>query len=114
MPSTAEHASWFAAMLDDLDRVLLIVETLEGEPAGFVRLDRLAGVGVPSFEVSIAVDEAFHRRGVGSAALTLARRFSPCSELIATVLRGNVASERLFVAMGYRRESEERFRALPS
>jgi UDP-2,4-diacetamido-2,4,6-trideoxy-beta-L-altropyranose hydrolase len=114
IPRADQHANWFAAVLDDLDRVLLIVETLEDEPAGFVRLDRLEADDTASFEVSIAIDEAFHRRGVGSAALALARRFSPCSELIATVLQGNVASEKLFAAMGYRREGEQRFRLVPS
>jgi UDP-2,4-diacetamido-2,4,6-trideoxy-beta-L-altropyranose hydrolase len=114
IPSADQHASWFTTILDDLDRVLLIVEALEGEPAGFVRLDRLDSGDAPSFEVSIAIDEVFHRRGVGSAALALVRRFSPCGELIATVLQGNVASAKLFAAMGFRREGEQRFRSLPS
>jgi UDP-2,4-diacetamido-2,4,6-trideoxy-beta-L-altropyranose hydrolase len=113
-PAAEQHEAWFAAILEDLDRVLLIVETSEGLPAGFVRLDRLAEGVAPTFEVSIAVDQALHGRGVGAAALTLARRFSPGSELIATVLEGNVPSERLFASMGYRRESKQRFRSVPS
>lgn len=108
VPSAAEHAAWFASVLAGRDRMLLIVE-IDGKPCGMLRLDRQPGM-IAGFEISIAIDAAFHGEGIASAALALARRMAPGADLIATVLPGNRPSLSLFAAAGYRSEGGDRYR----
>lgn len=110
-PTASEHAAWFARALRDPARLLALV-ACGGVRSGFVRLDRLAGE-TPSFEISIAVAPEKHGRGIGRAALKLARRLAPFVPIDATVLAGNAASYAMFASAGYRRIGEDRFRSLP-
>jgi UDP-2,4-diacetamido-2,4,6-trideoxy-beta-L-altropyranose hydrolase len=112
VPSLSEHASWMKRMLASADSLLSLVEH-DGKRCGMVRLDRLAGQAT-AFQVSIAIDPALHGRGIATAALKLTRRAFPKAELVATVLRGNSASQSLFERAGYRKESEELFRSAVS
>jgi UDP-2,4-diacetamido-2,4,6-trideoxy-beta-L-altropyranose hydrolase len=97
VPTEAEHAAWMAGRLAAADRVTAIVE-LAGQPAGLLRLDP-HGQGL---EVSILIAVAAQGRGVGRAALALARRLAPGRDLWAEVLPGNDRSRALFRAAGYR------------
>lgn len=106
IPSAAEHAAWFSEVLDDIDRLLMIVE-FDNCPAGMVRLDRLPDL---SFEISIAVDSRRHGEGIAEAALVLVRRLAPGADLIATIKPENWPSLSLFAAAGYRADGVDRYR----
>jgi RimJ/RimL family protein N-acetyltransferase len=99
--------------MDDTARTLLILEGT-GTRLGFVRFDRRDAVGTANFEVSVAVDPAHHGRGLGAAALALARRFAPGAALDATVLPANLASQALFASAGYEQIGPYLFRSLPN
>ena len=109
VPSTAEHAAWFADVLEDRDRLLMIVESDRG-PSGMVRLDRLSGHHA-SFEISIAIDSRRHGEGLARAALHLVRNLAPGADLIATVNAENRASLALFAAAGFKPEGQDRYRS---
>jgi UDP-2,4-diacetamido-2,4,6-trideoxy-beta-L-altropyranose hydrolase len=97
VPTAEEHRRWFAQRLGDTDCLFNIV-TCDGKAAGSLRLDQ-AEAG--SFEISIVISSAFQGRGIGLAALALARRLVPEAELRAEVLGGNIRSEALFTAAGF-------------
>jgi UDP-2,4-diacetamido-2,4,6-trideoxy-beta-L-altropyranose hydrolase len=96
-PTPEEHRSWFAQRLRDPDCLFNVV-ICDGQSAGSLRLD-LTETG--SFEISIVISSAFQGRGIGLAALALARRLVPEAELSAEVITGNIRSERLFTAAGF-------------
>ncbi len=108
IPSAAEHARWFARVLDDSERLLMIVET-DDTPSGMVRLDRLSDQPT-AFEVSIAVDVVRQGEGIGAAALALLRRLAPGADFVATVKAENRPSLALFAAAGYRPDGDDRYR----
>ena len=101
-----EHARWFARVLADPDRLLLIGAI--GELAiGVVRFDRQ---GDDTCEVSIYLDPAVHGLRLGSALLRAGEAHAlahgeshgrPFEKLLATVLPGNTTSSRLFESAGY-------------
>jgi len=105
VPSAEEHHRWFAARLADPDCLPTVI-TLDGAPAGVLRLDPLEPLPrapqAPAFEVSILV--APQRRGLGIApeALGFLRRWQAAAVIVAEVLPGNEASAALFRAAGYR------------
>lgn len=99
-PTPEEHGEWFGRTRRDPSRLLMIVEAA-GKPAGMLRLDRRADDDL----VSIAIDPAFHRTGLGRAALRLATRIAPGRILSAQVHEANAASLALFSAEGYRHSS---------
>ena len=96
----ATHGAWLHARLSDPDtRISIVMET--NEPIGQVRLQR-GGCGC---EVDIYIVARARGRGVGRRALqahveaTAAWRSG--SPLIARVRSDNLASRRLFSAMGF-------------
>jgi len=104
IPTAGEHHHWFTARLADPDCLLTLI-TLDGAPAGMLRLDpvaKAASAAAPAYEISILV--APDERGNGAALETLhfLRRWQGKALLIATVLPGNDASAALFEAAGYR------------
>ena len=109
VPSAAEHAAWFVAVLDDCERLLMIVDTDRGS-CGMVRLDRLSGRHA-SFEISIAIDSRHHGEGLARAALHLVRTLAPGADLIATVNAENRASLALFAAAGFQPDGGDRSRS---
>lgn len=109
VPSAAEHGAWFAAILEDRERLLLIVDTDRG-PCGMVRLDSLAERHA-SFEISIAIDSRLHGVGLARAALHLVRNLAPGADLIATVKAENQASLALFTAAGFQPDGQDRYRS---
>lgn len=102
-PSRERHFSWLDAKLADPGCLLHIV-THGDEPAGILRLDRIEGSPAKNgaLEISILVATDRLRRGIGSAALALARRLVPSCEIRAYVLPENQASADLFAGAGYR------------
>lgn len=101
----AAHAEWFASVLADPDRHLLIGE-MAGEPVGVVRFDVSEGAA----DVSIYLAPGREGRGQGSDLLQAAEAWLAATRptvhaLNARVLRDNDRSHRLFAACGYRRIS---------
>lgn len=101
IPSPSEHSCWMRGKLDDPGCFMNLI--LHGEtPAGVARLDRLP----EGYEVSIAVDPARFRLGIGAIALTLLHQLVPEADLWAHVQSENIASRTLFQRAGYR-EAEQ-------
>jgi UDP-2,4-diacetamido-2,4,6-trideoxy-beta-L-altropyranose hydrolase len=112
IPVSEEHAAWLSRTLANPMQMLLVIE-VNSERAGYVRLDRAAnGAKTRQVEISIAIAPRFHRRGVGSAALSLTRRMEPNAVIDAKVLPGNLASKLLFERAGYREIAAGRYRSL--
>lgn len=102
VPNADEHHRWMARTLADPARLLMIVEAGYA-PVGMLRLDRLAERGgPPHYEVSLVVRAAFGNRGIGTAALALARRLLPGAVLKAGIALANVTSRRAFARAGFR------------
>ena len=97
-----DHRVWFAKVLDDPSRHLLIVEC-EGEPRAVVRFDGSEG---DNYEVSIYVDPSATGMGIGPRALLCAEDWlrdhldRSCS-ITATVREENQPSHKLFCKCGY-------------
>ena len=107
-PEPEEHHTWLSNRLADPGCILNII-LYGGRPAGVLRLDcEEVGSATPEvFQVSILVAPELYRRGVGKAALGLARRMLPRAELRGVVHPDNMASHALFRAAGYHRNGEE-------
>ncbi|MCW5729817.1 MAG: UDP-2,4-diacetamido-2,4,6-trideoxy-beta-L-altropyranose hydrolase [Alphaproteobacteria bacterium] len=113
IPTAGSHAAWFAARLNDPSCLLTIIEA-DGEPAGFLRLDRRGNAfGRPMHEISIAIAPDHYRRGIARAALALAARLMRGCELVAFVLEANDASHRLFREAGYSTEADGYYHLKP-
>jgi RimJ/RimL family protein N-acetyltransferase len=97
VPTLPEHEAWFAARLRNPESLLSVI-MCDGEPVGTLRLDLQ---GSSTYEISIVVSSARHGRGLGLAALELARRLVPEAQIRAEILPGNVRSEALFTKAGY-------------
>jgi UDP-2,4-diacetamido-2,4,6-trideoxy-beta-L-altropyranose hydrolase len=97
VPAPEEHRAWLAARLDDPDCLLNVIMR-DNTPAGSLRLDL---VEPRAFEISIVISAALQGRGLGRAALTLARRLVPEAELRAEIVAGNARSEALFTGAGF-------------
>jgi UDP-2,4-diacetamido-2,4,6-trideoxy-beta-L-altropyranose hydrolase len=114
IPTAPEHHIWMRRAIADPNIFFAMIE-VDGICAGTVRLDHNdRAPNVPNFEVSIAVDRQFVRRGIAMAALTLIRRIFPEALLDAMVLPENIASRRLFLSAGYAQISIDRYRCTPS
>jgi RimJ/RimL family protein N-acetyltransferase len=103
-PTRDEHHAWLDRKLTD-PRCIMNIVLRAGKPAGMVRLDLIPER--EAFEVSINIAAEHARLGVGRAALALASRLVPDATLRAFILTGNEASQRLFLAAGYRPEDVE-------
>jgi len=112
VPTPDEHRLWFARMLANAAHTLAVVECAD-VPAGFVRLDPTSAEEM-RFEVSIAVDPAFHGKGVGSTALRLTRACARDAVLEAEVHEDNRASRALFAGCGYRPTGPGRLESRPT
>jgi len=102
-PISAEgHRTWFAGVLADPDRALLMCE-YRAQPLAVVRFDGLA-TGEP--EISIYVDPARHGQGWGTEVLVAAaewlRAHHPVSQIRARIHAENTASHRAFGEAGFR------------
>jgi UDP-2,4-diacetamido-2,4,6-trideoxy-beta-L-altropyranose hydrolase len=113
VPSEHQHRAWLTRTLSDSRKLLFVIE-VGGMAAGSLRLDELATDGPPgTFEVSIAVDAGFARRGVATEALRFAQRLLPGARLHAEVAFENVGSQRLFLCAGFAQTSAATFDYVP-
>ena len=97
----ATHARWFASVLADPDRHLLVAEDSQG-PCGVLRFDVSRGAA----RISIYVVPKRIGHGIGAALLSagerwLAARHPEVTTLCADVRAANLASARLFASAGY-------------
>lgn len=99
VPARAEHEAWLAQKLADSNSLLQIV-MCDDTPAGLIRLD--CAQAAAGREVSILTAPEQYNRGIGFAALRLARRLVSLSPIRAFVLPGNEPSLRLFEKAGYK------------
>jgi len=104
------HLNWLGRVLTDPDRMLLIgmVGTI---PVGVIRFDSVPSAGM---EVSLYVDPAMHGLGLGRTLLrageSSARQSrSDIRRFLATVLEGNIGSQRMFESAGYCRSGDCRW-----
>jgi UDP-2,4-diacetamido-2,4,6-trideoxy-beta-L-altropyranose hydrolase len=112
-PSAAEHHAWIQRTLSDSNRLLLIIEA-DGRATGTLRLDRQPETNrEQKFEISIAVDPAHRGRGIGAAALRVARKLMPNAVFDAQVHLQNAASKALFRSVGFVEVSNELYRSVP-
>lgn len=100
-----DHQSWFASVLNDPDRMLLIGQR-EGLSVGVVRFD----IEGDEAEISIYLVPNTKQAGLGTDLLRNAERWLAANrpdvrKLRADVLGGNERSRRLFIRAGYRVES---------
>lgn len=112
--SLADHRRWFARVLQDANRKVLIGER-DGSPVGVVRLDREGD----EVEVSIYLVPLRAGRGEGSALLLSAENqlrslWPEVRNMRAEVLDGNAASLRLFERCGYEKHALKFFKRLAS
>lgn len=99
----SSHQQWFAQVLRDPRRHLLILTQPAGEDVGVLRFDELDDEG--AWQVSINLSPAARGRGLGAVALQrgeswLRARASP-QRLVAEIRADNVASLRTFERAGY-------------
>lgn len=97
-PTAAEHRDWLRAKLAD-PTCLLHVLTLDGEPAGVLRLDWRTEL--PGVEISLTVAPDLRGSGIGAAALVVADRLAGGAQQWAFVKQGNRASQRIFAQAGF-------------
>lgn len=113
-PSDTEHRRWFATRTRDPGCLLNVVEHGDA-PAGVLRLDRRGTpADRPCYEVSILVSHAHQGKGLGRAALTLARRLVPEAWLVADINRGNAPSQALFRGVGFETSDGRTYRLAPT
>ena len=103
--SRSGHAAWFASVLADGSRMLVIGE-LAGEPVGVVRFDIVEDTA----EVSIYTVPVNGGQGRSAELLLAAERLlcrtrPEVRSLRAEVLEGNVPSQRLFASAAYSAQS---------
>lgn len=102
--SAPEHAAWFAALLDDAERLQLIIE-VDGSPAGQIRFVPAGPDHPGAWEVSIYLIQGHLGLGRGARALEQALALAwvelEPSAIVAVVLSDNIASRRLFERQGF-------------
>jgi UDP-2,4-diacetamido-2,4,6-trideoxy-beta-L-altropyranose hydrolase len=108
IPDSESHRNWFRTTLADSARLLMIIES-DGKRAGMLRLD----IGPTASRVSIAIDAAHLRKGLGAAGLEFARRLRPTAALEAVVQSENKPSLDLFAKAGYHPVGGMLFRRVP-
>jgi L-amino acid N-acyltransferase YncA len=108
----ADHQSWFAKVMADKNRVLLIGE-IDNEPVGVVRFDKESGIA----EVSIYLVPVGSFKGQGRNLLLRAEEWLKThhvdvKSIKAEVLSANMASQCLFAGANYQLESMHYFKEL--
>ena len=97
--AVADHRRWFASVLADPDRRILIAE-YDGVAAGMVRIDhdRKTGRAV----VSINLNPVMRGRGLAGSILRAALKRESATMYEAVVRDDNAPSRRLFEGSGFR------------
>lgn len=107
-----DHSQWFAAVLSDPNRVLLIGQR-DGVPIGVVRFD------IQNKQAEVSIYLVPETKGLGrgrdllqSAEIWFAKNFLEVNILHADVLGANEHSRQLFLSAGYKVESTSYFKTL--
>lgn len=100
----AAHREWFAKVLTDTERVLLLGE-IDGRAAGVLRYDRNGAQAT----VSVYLTPAYLGKGIGPALLAqgtawVARHWPGVDTIEAVVRPDNLASSAAFASAGFRHE----------
>lgn len=103
-----EHRQWFDGVLHNDDHLLFIVETMDGIPAGTVRLDRL-DKGTARVTVYLLRPFTDHGRGVAALREACGRAFGtwPITRVVAAVRHDNRRSLSAFAKAGFRVEESD-------
>lgn len=105
-PDWDEHVTWMQKKLQRYQDYFYILSCPRGKKVGVVRLDyRKEG----HYLVSVFIDPSHYGKGIGRQGLQIIDRVHGHVTLHATVLKENVASQRLFESLGYLRENPEKF-----
>ena len=104
-----QHEAWFNKTLQDKNCLLIIGEVL-GDPIGMVRINILNDSGLG--QVSINLNPDFRGRGLsrqllGSSLLFGAQVFDNVSKYCAEIHIENVASQKIFVSVGFVKSSHK-------
>ncbi|MCF1426545.1 MAG: UDP-2,4-diacetamido-2,4,6-trideoxy-beta-L-altropyranose hydrolase [Shewanella sp.] len=107
VPTWDEHQTWMSRKLQVVsDYFYMMVDRVDKKKVGAVRLDR---INAGHYLVSILVDPQSYGRGIASKALTIVDAIHPDVTLHASVLKDNVASQRLFKKACYQQIDEETY-----
>ncbi|MDD1782454.1 UDP-2,4-diacetamido-2,4,6-trideoxy-beta-L-altropyranose hydrolase [Enterovibrio sp. ZSDZ35] len=107
VPKWNEHQNWMSKKLQSTsDYFYMVINREDRSKVGAVRLDRL---GAGHYLLSIFVDPNSYGRGIAFQALNAIDDIHPDVTLHATVLKANVASQRLFQKARYQQVDEESY-----
>ncbi|RUO79822.1 UDP-2,4-diacetamido-2,4,6-trideoxy-beta-L-altropyranose hydrolase [Idiomarina tyrosinivorans] len=104
-PSWSEHQMWMKKKLAQPFNYFYRID-VEHDPAGMIRLDRLANGG---YEISIFVAPEFYQRGVAITAIRAVQQLHREITIYATVKPENIASQRLFEKAKFKRLASDQF-----
>lgn len=102
-----EHHSWFEKKMKDENCLYLILEDTLCDALGSIRIDMEGQKGT----ISYLLDSFYHGRGLGKTILKLLERFVEENNvaigvLIGFVMKGNIASIKIFESLGYTKSEE--------
>ncbi len=111
VPSWDEHKQWMTRKLDSVrDYFYIVIDKQNLKPLGVVRLDNTEP---DHYLVSIYVAPESYGKGVAIAALSMVDELHPEMTLHATVLKENVASQKLFQKANYTQLDAETYIRYP-
>jgi UDP-2,4-diacetamido-2,4,6-trideoxy-beta-L-altropyranose hydrolase len=111
VPSWKEHEGWMKQKLKSVEDFFYMIKSSEdNESVGVIRLDR---VKKAEYIVSIFVSPTHYGQRVAQQALNFIDDIHKDVTLHATVLKANIASQRLFTVANYQRVSTDTFIRLP-
>lgn len=109
IPTFSEHEAWMSNKINDIKDYFYLIE-LDGIRVGALRLDRLkAG----EYVISIFISPDYYGQGLAKQALSYIDYLHAHVTIHATVLRGNMPSQKLFLTANYQRTSDESFIRAP-
>lgn len=107
VPQWSEHQAWMSKKLQSTsDYFYMVINRADRSKVGAVRLDRMES---GHYLVSIFVDPKSYGKGIAFQALNAIDAIHPDVTLHATVLKANVASQRLFKKACYQQVDEETY-----
>lgn len=110
IPTYDEHEHWMKKKLATVNSYFYIIENKgpcgTPQPAGVVRLDEVAQ---DKYIISIYIAPEHHLKSLAIEALNFIDHVHPDCQIDATVLKGNLASQRLFSKAGYKKIDIENY-----
>lgn len=107
VPKWSEHQAWMLRKLQSTsDYFYMLINRVDRSKVGAVRLDRMES---GHYLVSIFIDPNSYGKGIAFQALNAIDAIHPDVTLHATVLKANVASQRLFKKARYQQVDEETY-----